>query len=116
MSQPELFNLTPEQKKLVAEKNPMARVQGYFDGETKCKKCRFMSYRQPGNKKYFKCKKRGISRGAGTDHRVNWLACKLYEKVKCERCWDLGKKYHHTDWDTRKSIYIPCTECQGERK
>lgn len=80
MSQPELFKLTPEQKKLAAEKNPMARVQGYFDGETKCNKCRFLCYHQAA-KRYYKCQKRGITKGEKTDHRVNWLACKLYEIV-----------------------------------
>lgn len=103
MSQPELFELTPEQKKLAAEKNPMARAQGYFDGETKCKKCKFLCYHQ-ASKRYYKCRKRGISKGEGTDHRVNWVACKLYEKVKCESCWDTGKIYGRECTDCEVSV------------
>ena len=115
MNQPELFNLTPEQKKLAAEKNPMARTYGYFDGETKCKKCRFLCYKER-TKRYYKCEKRGITAGEGTDHRVNWLSCKLYEEIKCETCNDDGVIYSDFDFRRMRRVYENCPDCQGGRQ
>ena len=103
MKQPELFEPTPEQKRLALERNPMARVHGYFDEKAKCKKCKFLCYHQR-SKRYYKCRKRGVTKGEGTDHRVNWLACSFYEKVQCETCWDTGKLYRRD-----------CPDCQGDR-
>lgn len=28
---------------------------------------------------YFKCRKHGMTRGSGTDHRLKWPACRLFE-------------------------------------
>ena len=104
MNQPDLFQTPEDQRRRATEKNPMANVYGYFDGETKCKKCRFLCYKER-SKRYYKCKKRGITAGEGTDHRVNWLACKFYEHVKCEICWDTGKRYRQD-----------CPDCEGGKQ
>lgn len=62
--------------------NPMIRIFGTGPQGTKCKMCRSLVIIQPGQNKYYKCEKRGITHGPATDHRVNWQSCGKYaEKV-----------------------------------
>jgi hypothetical protein len=57
--------------------NPMVLKYGELGGVT-CKNCKHLERHCGGNKIYPKCRLRGISHGAGTDHLVNWEACKKY--------------------------------------
>jgi len=56
--------------------NPLVRLHGEMGGE-KCKNCKHLIWHQ-ASKRYYKCNQRKITRGAATDHRVNWDACKLF--------------------------------------
>ncbi len=82
MNDPILFDLPVWEGKIEPirlNKNPMVRKNGLTPGK-KCKSCIFLCYHQTA-KRYYKCKKRGCTFGAGTDHRVNYEACKLYEPI-----------------------------------
>lgn len=57
--------------------NPMVIKYGQLDGET-CKTCNYLTYRGTTDKVFPKCKLRGITSGAGTDHLVNWEACNKF--------------------------------------
>lgn len=58
--------------------NPLIRFFGTGPSGTKCKTCKFLVINQPGQNKYYKCFKRGITNGPGTDHRVGWQSCGKY--------------------------------------
>ena len=66
----DLFNIDP----VAPEPNPMVKDFGKLDPPNKCKNCANLRVRYMA-KKYFKCTYRGDTRGAATDHRVNWSAC-----------------------------------------
>lgn len=55
-------------------RNPMLKWGAGPIGK-KCKECEHIISHRPGANKYFKCLKRGITNGAGTDHRINWQCC-----------------------------------------
>lgn len=55
--------------------NPCVDVYGPGPAGARCKTCASLS-QQRG---YFKCALRAESRGAKTDHRANWPACRKYE-------------------------------------
>jgi hypothetical protein len=60
--------------------NPMLVVYGIHETQKRCRGCRFL-YARRFSGTYWKCEK--WSKGTATasdDHRVNWPACKLYEK------------------------------------
>ena len=61
--------------------NPMVRRHGPGPEGKTCKTCRRM-VAGPGEhqRTYWKCERRGISAGQGTDHRMKWPACRLYEE------------------------------------
>jgi hypothetical protein len=60
------------------ERNPMrARVGPGPDGVT-CKKCVHLARYHYHDYHYIKCELRGVTNGAGTDHRVSHPACALY--------------------------------------
>lgn len=59
--------------------NPMLR-NGYGPEGKKCKHCTHLIRKDFHSKVYYKCFYRGDTNGAGTDHRVNWPACKLFEE------------------------------------
>ena len=56
------------------DQNPMIRKFGKTIGG-KCKDCSYLVRVQHNTKHYLKCKIRGITKGAGTDHRAKWNAC-----------------------------------------
>lgn len=59
--------------------NPMVRKFGKGKDGLKCGSCTHFVRVDGGSKKYLKCQLRGITRGAGTDHRAKWRACAKYE-------------------------------------
>lgn len=60
--------------------NPLIRFFGTGPQGTKCKTCKHLVINQPGQNKYYKCFKRGITNGAATDHRVGWQSCGKYQE------------------------------------
>jgi len=60
--------------------NPMVRTFGADPQGRKCKDCTHLLRNRYHGTTYIKCELRGITRGAGTDHRVKWDACKKYEE------------------------------------
>lgn len=59
--------------------NPMVVLHGKGPAGATCRYCRHVTYRSNGNRQYVKCSRRGITRGQGTDHRLKWDACRLFE-------------------------------------
>lgn len=60
--------------------NPMIRKHGRGPAGAVCGTCSHIVSTCPtGNKRYWKCERRGITHGQGTDHRLRWAACRLYE-------------------------------------
>jgi hypothetical protein len=76
--QRDLFELIPQQFTAATDPNPCVRLWGLGPEGTKCKTCVHLVVRQFANR-YFKCRKRKMTSGPGTDHRVGWNACGLYE-------------------------------------
>lgn len=69
-------------EKMQLSPNPMTGLYGMKplepDGRQQiCGNCVFF---RRGRKSYHKCEKRGITNGPGTDHRVRWPACRLFEQ------------------------------------
>lgn len=59
--------------------NPMVRRHGRGpEGET-CRSCRHLAAKQFNARRYYKCEWRGDTNGQGTDHRLKWHACRLFE-------------------------------------
>ena len=76
MIEPTLFDL---EEYAVPDKNPMLTKHGLKKGKV-CKSCKYFLREKFHDKTYFKCKMRGVSRSASTDHRLKWLACGLYQE------------------------------------
>lgn len=68
-----------EQGELDAIANPMVKTFGADPEKRKCKDCLHL-YSRRYSKTYWKCDFREETRGAGSDHRVNWPACTKYER------------------------------------
>lgn len=56
--------------------NPMVIAYGDGPKDNRCKHCKFLFH----GKHYWKCKFRGNTNGAGTDHRANWPTCSKFKK------------------------------------
>ena len=56
----------------------VARAQPRYVGD-QCGDCRFLVV-TIARRSIFKCWKRGLTHGPGTDHRKSWPACGLYEE------------------------------------
>jgi hypothetical protein len=54
--------------------NPCLQVFGPGPEGAKCKTCVHLRYHETA-RRYYKCDQRAITRGAATDHKVNWPAC-----------------------------------------
>lgn len=67
-------------------KNPMVYRYGKGPDGVRCKRCEHHFFRQGGSRRYGKCKIRGVTGGAGTDHPQHWQACAIYETKKCILC------------------------------
>lgn len=67
-----------EQQNKPEIKNPCVRIYGADPEGRTCKSCVNL-YSRHFAKVYHKCKLRKETRGAGSDHRVNWPACAKYE-------------------------------------
>jgi len=78
-----LFDGQPEEREYhsgnLDNKNPMVRKWGRIEGQ-KCKTCEYFVVHYSHVNKYFKCTLRGITSGPGTDHRLNYDACKKYKE------------------------------------
>lgn len=60
--------------------NPMIVRHGPGPDDKTCHDCRQLTPNRWGtNRTYWKCRRRGITHGQGTDHRKKWHACRLYE-------------------------------------
>jgi len=60
--------------------NPMIVRHGRGPEGKTCRTCVHAVATSPtGNKTYWKCDRRGMSRSTATDHRLKWNACRLYE-------------------------------------
>lgn len=64
------------------DKNPMVRKHGLGPDGARCKTCALFKISRPGANRYFKCRLRGITHGAATDHRANYRACAKFEARK----------------------------------
>ena len=61
--------------------NPCVRAYGFGPDGKLCKTCSKLFYHARG-KRYYKCKLRTYSHGKGTDHRVRWTACGMYQEAE----------------------------------
>ena len=60
--------------------NPMIVRHGRGPEGARCKTCRhILAFSPTGNRTYWKCDLRAISRSDASDHRQKWDACRLYE-------------------------------------
>jgi len=63
--------------------NPMVRTHGRGPEWARCRECAHIVATCPtGNKTYWKCARRSMSRSDGSDHRLKWNACRLYEVLR----------------------------------
>lgn len=53
-------------------------------GEKRCGDCKWAYPVDDFNKRFWKCHKRGYSRGEATDLRVSWPACEMFEDAPKE--------------------------------
>lgn len=60
--------------------NPCVQKYGRGPPGVKCKDCAYLAIKPTYSKNYYKCRVRGITSGAATDHRVSWNACGLFEE------------------------------------
>lgn len=64
--------------------NPCVRLYGAMEGK-KCKDCKHLIRDYYHGTTYIKCELRKMTRGAASDHRVRWDACKRFEQEEGER-------------------------------
>ena len=69
--------------------NPMINKYGPDHGGRGCVDCKQLIRLEYHDKAYFKCLIRGVSNGAGTDHRKKWPACRLFEEAKLQEVVDV---------------------------
>ena len=67
-------------EEIVISSNPMVRAYGKGPEGVKCRRCKYLQRQKYHDYIYRKCTKRGITRGPGTDHKVSFEACKLFEE------------------------------------
>lgn len=70
-----------EQRTKEENVNPCVRTFGLGPDGAKCKTCQRLLGRRFA-KTYYKCALREETRGAGSDHRVNWPACGQYLEAR----------------------------------
>ena len=71
------LEVSPEDKptaEIFMEPNPMVRLHGLGPEGVTCKHCAYIRANQQAST-YYKCTLRGVTHGAGTDHRLKWKAC-----------------------------------------
>lgn len=65
---------------VIDDPNPMVIRHGRGPEGARCRTCRRTVPSRFGSARtYWKCERRGITHGQGTDHRLKWNACRLYE-------------------------------------
>lgn len=79
-----LFLLPTPPAEELDDPNPCVAVWGRGPEGVRCKTCRFLFWHGYGDRRYYKCEKRKLTFGPGTDHRVRWNACGLYEEANDE--------------------------------
>lgn len=94
-------------KKPIESDNPMVRAFGRGPEGKKCKECEFLIRYHWRSTSYFKCEKRGITHGPGTDHRLKYEACSKFEQEKPEV---------KEPEPPNQSFTEVCPQCQGEIK
>ena len=88
--------------KPIESDNPMVRAHDRGPEGKKCKDCAFLIRYKYRSKTYLKCEKRGITHGAGTDHKAKFEACKKFEQEEPE--------------PPNQTFTEVCPQCQGEIK
>lgn len=98
--------------------NPCVRVFGLDPEGRRCKGCLYL-YAKKMSKTYYKCLKRTITGGPGTDHRVGWDACSKYVLSEaCGDCSGRGGRYVNDEKEPGRRrpgrpFYEKCPICQG---
>lgn len=77
------FEDIKSRKPIETIKQQFRRVHGYKK-DYKCKNCSFFLEGRYRNKKYFKCRKLGLSHSEATDIRKSDVACNLYQESESE--------------------------------
>lgn len=98
----ETFELPLHVKENFNAPNPMVRKCGKDKEGRKCKDCALLIKERYHCKTYYKCRMRGTSRGAGTDHRIKWDACKQFK---------VAPKREHSYEIAEDKSWIKCLEC-----
>lgn len=78
----EAFKDSPRITSRLQKVNPMVLKYGAGPADRNCAFCVSFFVGGTGARGHFKCRWRGNTSGAGTDHRANWEACSKYEQVK----------------------------------
>lgn len=60
--------------------NPLVTKFGFGPPGETCKSCAHLFCHQRANR-YYKCRYRKFTFGAGSDHRVRWNACSLFSRL-----------------------------------
>ncbi len=60
--------------------NPMVNIHGAGPIAARCRTCCHITWNY-ADKRYWKCRLRGVSASATTDHRLKWPACSLYQEA-----------------------------------
>jgi hypothetical protein len=66
---------------IVDKGNPCVRLHGLDPQGRKCSGCALLACNHK-SRNYYKCRLRGITNGAATDHKFNWPACGKFEERK----------------------------------
>jgi hypothetical protein len=92
------------------ERNPCVLVWGMDPEGRRCKACLYLAVKVR-SKRYYKCRKRTITAGPATDHRVGWNACSLFSPFKvCGACRGNGWILEGSGVGNRA---IKCRACDG---
>jgi len=59
--------------------NPCVDLYGKFEPPRSCSGCKHLLKHGGAARYYYKCDLRKVTRGPGTDHRVNWPACAKWQ-------------------------------------
>ena len=63
--------------------NPCIEAFGVGPDGKNCKDCKKFFKKVAGERSYYKCRLRGNTNGAGTDHRLKYPACGMFKEDPC---------------------------------
>lgn len=69
----------PRGARKAKDPNPGVEVYGFGPPGAQCGTCFQFLRHQHGQNRYGKCRIRGLTHGAGTDHYATWPACGRYQ-------------------------------------